>query len=66
VAVKSKLASIIQSPTIVRKKTVVKSYNPSGKNSPLLSNPEKIVKPVLEGKNVVRKFAFATRAGYNP
>jgi serine/threonine protein phosphatase PrpC len=54
----------------VPKKPVPKSQNPSGRNSPVLQNPSKDKakqKPTYkEGKNCVRKFAFATRVGYHP
>lgn len=47
-----------------------KSQNPSGRNSPVLNNTtkEKAKQKIQykEGKNCVRKFAFATRVGYHP
>jgi hypothetical protein len=59
----AKDASIVQ-----KKVALAKSQNPSRKTSPIIG---KHVEPVgkkqyKEGKNCVRKFAFATRVGYHP
>jgi hypothetical protein len=48
-----------------------KSQNPSGRTSPALQNAkdDKVAKAKInykEGKNCVRKFAFATRVGFHP
>jgi hypothetical protein len=40
--------------------------NPSGRNSPMNTPVQKKPNGQKEGKNVVRKFAFATRVGYHP
>ena len=46
---------------------MAKSQNPSGRISPMAHQANKIVKKQFrEGKNCVRKFAFATRVGYHP
>ena len=47
------------------KKQMAKSVNPSGRNSPVTKQQEN-KRVSLEGKNCVRKFAFATRVGFHP